>query len=448
MSNYELKVNNKKLYDFYKSNPNINFESMNLVLLDFIERLGSDINKTLTESIFKEILSDVRDIKANFNNLNSEFFSKMQEYNKDFKDNLTLLINKESTREIDEITKVFVEQLKENIPKSQEQSNQIMQTKLNEFQDNINTEIKEFISSSNSKDNINEFFNNIDKKLLNIQNPIHTLISNNQSSITEKIDKLKEETISNKSQNEKIHEELLEFLNKYKTSSQFKGQCSENLLQNVINEMFPTADVINTTSSKASGDFIFKRTGKQDIMIENKNYEVNVNKEEVEKFLRDINIQKTHGIMMSQLSGIVFKPNGYIEINDGKVIIYLHNVNYSKEKIKMAIDVIDNLSERIKDITATTKDEGYKISKDMLDKINDEFQKFMNQKEQLSITLKEMNKKMSSLIEEIKMPNLAIYLSDKFASIQNQQFICDICQMPFNNKRSLASHKKCHKVKS
>ena len=56
-----------------------------------------------------------------------------------------------------------------------------------------------------------------------------------------------------------------------------------------------------------------------------------------------------------------------------------------------------------------------------------------------------MNKKLTSQMDEFKLPNLAIYLNDKFASIQNQQFICETCNLPFQSKRSLSSHKKIHK---
>ena len=38
--------------------------------------------------------------------------------------------------------------------------------------------------------------------------------------------------------------------------------------------------------------------------------------------------------MMSQLSGIASKPNGFIEINEDKILIYLHYVDYSQEKLK------------------------------------------------------------------------------------------------------------------
>ena len=65
--------------------------------------------------------------------------------------------------------------------------------------------------------------------------------------------------------------EAIDFLNKYKSSSQFKGQCSENMVETILNKMYPTAEIINATAFKASGDFIIKRTDGPDIMIENKN---------------------------------------------------------------------------------------------------------------------------------------------------------------------------------
>jgi hypothetical protein len=211
--------------------------------------------------------------------------------------------------------------------------------------------------------------------------------------------------------------------------------------------MYPTAEVINTTALKASGDFILKRTGKPDIMIENKNYEANINIDETKKFIRDANEVKTHAIMMSQFSGIVSKPNGFIEINDGNVLIYLHNVDYSQDKIKMAIDIIDNLSVKLDEISNLEENTGHSISKECLERINDEYQKFQFQKETLTNTIKDMNKKMLSQVDEFKLPNLSMYLNDKFASIQNQQHICEFCNAPFQTKRSLASHKKMHKTK-
>ena len=452
MVKYETTINNKRIYDFYKANTNVNIETMNLILLDFMEQLGNDMTKVLSNSVFGEILSNVKDIKQQVNSFNDTLGGKMQEHNKSFMETTKLIISASSNENTDKIVQLlnrntdsFIERINFSIPKTQEETNKKIQENLSAFQKTINEDIKSYLSTNNSQTSLKDFIGSLDAKISTMQQPIYTFISSNQEQLNAKLSSLRDDSITTKSANEKVMSDLNEFLTKYKTSSQFKGQCSENMLGNVLNKMYPTAEVLNTTALKASGDFLFKREGKQTILIENKNYEINVNLDEIKKFLRDVNEQKMHGIMMSQYSGIVSKPNGFIEINDGKVIIYLHNVDYSPEKIKMAIDVIDILSERLDEISNVEEIDGYVVKKDVLDKINDQFQIFLNQKEVVLTTLKEMNKKLTTQVEDMKIPDLSLFLNDKYASIQNQQFACEVCNLPFQNKRSLAAHKKCHK---
>ena len=452
MVKYETTINNKRIHDFYKANTNVNIETMNLILLDFMEQLGNDMTKVLSNSVFGEILSNVKEIKQQVHSLNDQMALKMQEHNKSFMETTKLIISASSSENTDKIAQLlnrntdsFIERINFSIPKTQDENNKKIQDNLLAFQKTINEDIKSYLSTNTSETSLKEFIGSLDAKITTMQQPIYTFISSNQEQLNAKLTSLRDDSLTNKSANEKVMSDLNDFLTKYKTSSQFKGQCSENMLGNILNKMYPTAEVLNPTSLKASGDFLLKRTGKQTILIENKNYEINVNLDEIKKFLRDVNEQKMHGIMMSQYSGIVSKPNGFIEINDGKVLIYLHNVDYSAEKIKMAIDVIDILSERLEEISNVEEIDGYVVKKDVLDKINDQFQLFLSQKEVVLTTLKEMNKKLTTQIEDMKIPDLSLFLNDKYASIQNQQFACEICNLPFQNKRSLASHKKCHK---
>jgi len=420
--------------------------------LDFMEQLGNDMTKVLSNSVFGEILGNVKEIKQQVNLFNDNIGIKLQQHNKDFIETTKLVIGASSSENTDKITQLlnrntdsFIERINFNIPKTQDETNKKIQDNFVVFQKTINEDIKTYLSQNNSETSFKEFIASLDSKITAMQQPIYTFISSNQEQINTKLNSLRDESVVNKSANDKVMSDLNDFLTKYKTSSQFKGQCSENMLGNVLNKMYPTAEVINTTALKASGDFILKRTDKQTILLENKNYEANVNLDEIKKFLRDVNEQKTHAIMMSQYSGIVSKPNGFIEINDGKVIIYLHNVDYSSDKIKMAIDVIDILSERLEEISNVEEMDGHIIKKDVLDKINDQFQLFLNQKEIVLTTIKEMNKKLTNQIEDMKIPDLSLFLNEKYASIQNQQFTCEFCNLPFQNKRSLAAHKKIHK---
>ena len=447
-----ISFSNKRIYDYYNSNPNINIESMNIILLDFMEQLGNDMTKVLSTSVVGEILNYVKDIKQQVFSLNDQFSLRLQEHNKSFIETTKLVIGMASNENTDKITQLlnrntesFIERINISIPKTQEDTNKKIQDCLLSFQKTFNEDIKSFLSSNNSQSSLKDFISSLDSKITTLQQPIYTFLSSNQEQINTKLNALKEDSLSTKSSNDKVISDLNEFLSKYKSSSQFKGQCSENMLENVLNKMYPSGEVINTTAIKAAGDFMLKREGKQNVIIENKMYERNVNADEIKKFLRDVNEQKTNGIMMSQYSGIVSKGNFFIEIHDGKVLIYMHNVEYSPEKIRLAIDAIDILSTKIEELSNVEELNGCVIRKDILDKINEQFQAFIYQKDIVITTLKESHKKIITQVEELKLPDLSLYLNEKYASIQNMNYSCEICNLPFQNKRSLAAHKKIHK---
>ena len=144
----------------------------------------------------------------------------------------------------------------------------------------------------------------------------------------------------------------------------------------------------------------------------NKNYDANVDIAESEKFIRDCTKQKCNGIMMSQHSGIVSKPNGFIEINDGTVLVYLHHVEYSYDKIKMAIDVIDNLYNKLQ-LIKNTDDTSYTISKETLERINFQHTEFIKNKETILTTLKENHKKTFKSYKSFQLKSFKAFQSFK-----------------------------------
>ena len=206
------------------------------------------------------------------------------------------------------------------------------------------------------------------------------------------------------------------------------------------------ASVLNTSTNRAMGDFILRRNGMASVLIENKNYEGNVSNEEVKKFLRDIKEQNCNGLFLSQFSGIVNKSNFFIEIHDGNVLVYIHHVEHDMDKIKTGIEIIDHLSDKIKDFYVNEQ-HGFTIEKDILDLINSEFQVFLSHRDSLILSVRDFQKKMVTQIEELKMPELQMYLCGKYASVQNNQFLCPECGEVFAKKNSLASHMKKHKGK-
>lgn len=184
-----------------------------------------------------------------------------------------------------------------------------------------------------------------------------------------------------------------------------------------------------------------ERPDKPAILFENKDYKHNINKEEIAKFIVDVDNQNTHGIFLSQYSGIAFKQNYQIDIHKGKILVYVQNCEYSIDKIRIAVDIIDSLSLKLDDLFQD--DNANTISKDLLDSINEEYQKYISQKESILMLLKDFTKKMTAQIEDIKFPELDKYLSQKYAYVKNSFFACDLCNN-FNapSKQSLSAHKR------
>jgi hypothetical protein len=223
----------------------------------------------------------------------------------------------------------------------------------------------------------------------------------------------------------------------------------ETELENVLTQMFPSGEVVNTSGTKASCDFLLRRSNKPNIMLENKVYHRNVDPLEVDKFIRDVDEMKTNAIFLSQHSGISRKNNFQIDLHKGCVLVYIHTVEYSREKIQLAIDIIDNLSEKIQDLDVEN-DENI-ISKALLDEINQEYIEFNKQRDEIILTSKDFQRKLISQLENLKINALNKYLSTKYSSNEKTGYTCEYCNMyTTQTKKSLSAHvracKKQHEI--
>lgn len=450
-------LTNSRIVQFYKKYPNLNPEALNLLLIDLLEKLNNDLSNDINSTVQNEILSSVSLISQKFDSLNDSISSnnnsiivKFHEINKEFLDNIKHLLGNTISSNTDKVeglldknTNLFYSKIDKLIPENNKSLSLNLRQELESVQKSILCDIK---NNSQSTEKIDSFISSIDSKISNIQQPIFTFMTSNHEQIQNHFSSLRENNAKTYESQEKVFKGLEDFLNKYKTSSSLKGQFSENMLEGILNNMFPSSEIINMTSTKASGDFMLKRLNYYPILFENKNYDANVNSEEVKKFIRDIKEQSCHGIFMSQNSGIVNKTNYSIEIHEGFIGVFLHNVDYNIDKIKTAIDIIDNLAIKLKDFNFDGK-ESLSIDKKILDSINSEYQLFASQKETLINTVREIQKKLLNQIDDLKMPDLQLYLSGKYGSIQTSEFTCEICGEVFAKKSGLASHKKVHKNK-
>ena len=140
-------------------------------------------------------------------------------------------------------------------------------------------------------DLINEIKIKFDKNIIcneGLLNNITTIINNNYSVILEK------------------YNEINIYNTKICNNSSIKGKISEDILYNLLLEMFPSSNIVKNAGGTASnsGDFVLSFVDDLNILIENKIYINNVNSKEVQKFKDDVKKCKMCGIMLSQTSGI------------------------------------------------------------------------------------------------------------------------------------------------
>ena len=461
-------VTNNKIIEFYTQNPSINFEAVNLIFVDLFERLLGDMNSAMNSTINSQILSTVGDLKGEVNSLSSSvsklnnditnsIYIKFQESKREYVQDITNIVGNNFSQNNDKLNSLLQQNnsqlidkttllLNDVIPKSNDGYYKQLQESISTFQKSITEDTTKLLNSVNKDESLSTFISTFETKSTNMLQPVFSFINASEERINKNLISLKED--NNNSAQDKIMNELSEFLGKYKNSS-FKGQFGENQLESVLNQMFPSAEVINSTGIKASCDFRINRSNLPTILVETKNYDKNVTIDEVKKFIRDIEEQKCHGVFLSQHSGITSKQNFQIDIKGKNVLVYVHNVDYCPNTIKIAIDIIDSLSEKLTEFEEDVDE--ICIPKETLDEINKEYSRFIERKLSIIDILKDFHKKITSEVDEIKFPCLSKYLVSKCGTIlnnENETILCNICnKFEATNNRALSAHQKACKKK-
>jgi hypothetical protein len=218
--------------------------------------------------------------------------------------------------------------------------------KLNSLQNQIEKQTKihyekklSFLEASVLKKN--SIINQKDDKL-------NSIMSNQYQEMQNKLDKKEAMWLDRLREKEAHYEKRLDAERKRtekqllrEENSTLIGIDGENLCEQQLNLLCPTASVECTTGKPHRGDFVLELDDTI-LMIENKNYTKNVPKIEITKFYDDIkNNSDFHGgILCSQKSGICAKQDYAFEIIDTKPVMMLYNTAKSPEKIKLAIDLL------------------------------------------------------------------------------------------------------------
>lgn len=480
INDYTLSVNNKEIWEFFNENPSIDFESSLLVLIDIFDLTLKNTENTINTKINSRILSSVteqfnqlRELKNDISLIKSDVLSslvfKFSELKKDYTEEVKTIVQVNSNNSFEKISSLIDKSnstlidktkilLTDIVPKTNDSYYRQMQENIQQFEKNIINETSKLFNNSNNENSLNDFINNFEAKttsmLQSAQTPIYNFITASEDRINKNLIKINEQSVGSSLVQEKLFSGMDDFLNKNKyINSSIKGKTGENQLEEILNNMFPSCFIKNTSGSTASGDFILQQreNNKPNILFENKQYSANVNNEEVNKFIRDIRSQGCHGIFISQTSGIVCKKQFEIQIVDSLVAVYILNCNYDADKIKIAVDIIDKIASCLSTIINNDNNaENTTISSEILQLINEEYGKFSNQKiiliENMKNLTKDLLKKVVDQVEELKFPSLDTFLSNKLGAINIQSddtLLCDHCnKFTAANKRAMGAHKK------
>ena len=304
-------------------------------------------------------------------------------------------------------------------------------------------------NTTQNNHNIQEFIAKFENKSVPLwMQPVCDMIASSEERIQSSL------TTASTSKDSMILQEMNDFLQKYKTShatNTHAGTTTVHKIQTVLNQVCPTAEVTRisrplgkTTSAHA---FVLKRPeGKPRVLIEHKDVSENMGEDDLQLFLQDVDHHCSHGIFLSAQSGFTNKANYQIESHHGYLIMYVHDVEYNPDKIRIAINVLDHLSAKWKECGSGSDGENVRIhiDTDMLEKINQEYQAFLTQKETVVQVLKDNHRKVIAQMDDLRLPILDQYLSTKFVSTSHKPgMLCNLCKHYYaNNLKALAAHKR------
>lgn len=453
---------------FYKENPNLDIVTINRIFIDILKKLSSNLSSTINNSISSQILSTVNDIKGELYKFNSDITNRLHETKKEYMNDIRMLFTNTELSNQEKINKLIDKSndtlmtkttllINEVIPKSQEKNYIQVEQCIKTFFEKITEDTTRLLKlhtdnnkTNNDSNKSNEIIDKIEKNFNNmvvvIQQPLFNAIHASETRTQQNIQTINENINLQKQIQDTLSAELNVFLNKYKTNSSVKGSVSETELYHILQSLLPSDEIIRCSKEVAYCDIRVNRRDRKlpTILFENKDYSVSVNTEEIEKFERDLKIRKCHGIFISQNSPITYKDNFHIDIINNLIHLYIPNANYDREKIKLAINIVDSLSEKINNING--ENEKIYLTIEEVEDLKEEYILFANKKSEMIDTIKFMTKQLIEKMEDIQIPSIkkiAAYSSDN----KNVGIVCNICgKFTGKNKASLSAHMKACKV--
>ncbi len=393
--------------DYYNKHPQLDPNAINIMFINILIQLSTNVTSSLDQSRITQIITKLHEVNTTVTNIKG-----------DITDNV----------------KGQIGQLENIILKDRDKIGEVLADKTSILLSTTNNQLNQLLTVHDDKHKLQLYQNN---------NEIKQLLTSNDEQYKNQLVQLKDKIDSQTRNNEGLNTELTQFLNKYKHNSSIKGNVSEKELYYLLQLLFPTDEIVVCSKTTASCDICVNRydKNKPSILFENKDYTTSVDKEEIQKFERDLHTQQKHGIFISQNSPITFKTNYHIDIINGLIHVYLPNANYDIDRIKVAVDIIDHLSTKISTESSIAHYE-IGLSKTELDEIVTEYKNFAIKKIRLLDGIKTTSKIWIEELDSMTLPRIQTLLINT-GNIEKTELTCQFCMVfTGKNKASLSAHVK------
>ena len=475
MTDFTLTINNKEVYDFYERY-SLDFERTNVMFLGIMNNLVTNMDTSLNTSVANKLLETVASLTAQMSAVDATIHTQQREMDvkltqhtaglsaqmsaidttihkqqteldailrlkfadnrRDYADELKLILNSNNIEQIKPLIKESTEMvlfktsaiLAELVPQNHSALAEDINSKFTHLTSALAAETSKLFDSTLNKSDIDEFKTNIVQTISQVHGVLTTVITSSENRTDTKMNEIKQLFIDNSHSTSTLQSSVTEMLKKFEKGVG-KGSVSEHVVHNILLNLYPCAQIDHVGNDvKESGDIILIRTNKPKILIENKDHDAsNVPRIDVVKFIRDCTLQRCCGIMLAQNKGITNKENFEIQINDGNVLLFVHEVDFNVDKIKTAIEIVESFKMKLDEVVA--KNDDYVIEKDVLDEINRDFSLYIAQKHSMLKLVKDFGDKIGSAILELKMPALEKYLGSRYATSNIQtENICKYCE--------------------
>jgi hypothetical protein len=425
-----MEISNRRIIDFCTKHPMFNVENVLLLFIDCIENAYSSTIPSLDSTLASQIVSGLKSLEEKVHGLDStisikqlEYYHKSMELKREYIDDVKNILTINNTEKLlpvfKENNEIFINKLtllfKEIIPKEQQVQTEHLQSNFKCIEQIISHELNKGVTKES--------------------------IDNILSIVEQKVSVLLSAVADNKKDDQLLTSKIDEMLEKLGNKTSTKGKISENMLRFNLQAVYPTAEIRNVSGTPHHGDFWILRKDKPSILIENKNHESTVPKDEVQKFIDNMNTQDMSGILISQKSKIVFRDNYEIEIYNGNIAVYINECNYDPYKIKIAVQIIDVFKQKIEK-QKIEYGSIVTIDVDVLHRINKEFQLFNIKKTQHVTEIKTMCETLIKSAEDMEFNSLDEFLESQGLLTNVKKFICGNCPRTFKTRKGLDTHER------